>query len=133
MKTPKFDVSNKIDLVSGPVRECATDLSQNPHKHYIFKASNARDFFIQRKEQSAKYTALYILENYPTPAKIANMNVRSFDALRRVSYGRIRQCILQSFGQDFFVFICYLIWESHLSIRFLCTISEKFETPVHNY
>lgn len=33
-------------------------------------------------------TALYILKHYPSPSKIANMNVRSFDTLRRVSYGR---------------------------------------------
>ena len=33
-------------------------------------------------------TALYILANYPSPDKIANMNVRSFDTLRRISRGR---------------------------------------------
>lgn len=33
-------------------------------------------------------TALYILANYPTPSKVANMNARSFDAIRRASYGR---------------------------------------------
>ncbi len=33
-------------------------------------------------------TALYILKHYPSPSKIANMNSRSFDTLRRVSYGR---------------------------------------------
>lgn len=33
-------------------------------------------------------TALYILANYPTPSKVANMNTRSFDAIRRASYGR---------------------------------------------
>lgn len=33
-------------------------------------------------------TALYILKHYPSPSQIANMNARSFDMLRRVSYGR---------------------------------------------
>ena len=53
-------------------------------------------------------TALYILENYPTPAKIANMNVRSFDTLRRVSYGRftmlhftkLKQLAKDTIGED---------------------------------
>lgn len=33
-------------------------------------------------------TALYILENYPTPEKIANMNSKSYDILRRRSRGK---------------------------------------------
>ncbi len=33
-------------------------------------------------------TALYILANYPSPEKIANMNVKSFDILRRKSHGK---------------------------------------------
>lgn len=33
-------------------------------------------------------TALYILANYPSPKAIANMNARSFDALRRKSHGK---------------------------------------------
>jgi len=33
-------------------------------------------------------TALYILANYPSPEKIANMNVRSYDYLRRISRGK---------------------------------------------
>ena len=33
-------------------------------------------------------TALYILANYPSPEKIANMNVKSFDILRRKSRGQ---------------------------------------------
>lgn len=33
-------------------------------------------------------TALYILEHYPSPEKIANMNVKSFDVLRRKSHGK---------------------------------------------
>ena len=33
-------------------------------------------------------TALYILANYPSPEKIANMNVRSYDTLRRISRGK---------------------------------------------
>lgn len=53
-------------------------------------------------------TALYILENYPTPSKIANMNTRSFDALRRVSYGRftmlqftkLKQLARETIGED---------------------------------
>lgn len=33
-------------------------------------------------------TALYILTNYPSPEAISNMNVRSFDILRRKSHGK---------------------------------------------
>jgi transposase len=33
-------------------------------------------------------TALYILAHYPSPEKIANMNVKSFDILRRKSHGK---------------------------------------------
>ena len=32
-------------------------------------------------------TALHILANYPSPEKIANMNVRSYDSLRKISRG----------------------------------------------
>ena len=32
-------------------------------------------------------TALYILANYPTPSKISSINSRSFEAIRRASYG----------------------------------------------
>lgn len=32
-------------------------------------------------------TALYILATYPSPEKIANMNIRSYDSLRRISRG----------------------------------------------
>lgn len=45
-------------------------------------------------------TALYILANYPSPEKIANMNVRSFDALRKISRGH--------FSMDKFVQLKYL-------------------------
>lgn len=53
-------------------------------------------------------TALYILKNYPTPAKIASMNARSFDVLRRVSYGRfsmlhcskLKQLAKDTIGED---------------------------------
>ena len=33
-------------------------------------------------------TALYILSNYPSPEKIANMNSKSYDTLRKLSRGR---------------------------------------------
>jgi transposase len=42
-------------------------------------------------------TALHILANYPSPDKIANMNSRSYDNLRRVSRGK--------FSMDKFVFL----------------------------
>lgn len=35
-------------------------------------------------------TALYILEKYGSPEKIANMNFKSYDMLRRVSYGSFK-------------------------------------------
>ena len=45
-------------------------------------------------------TALYILANYPSPEKIANMNTRSYDSLRRISRGH--------FSMDKFVKLKYL-------------------------
>jgi len=45
-------------------------------------------------------TALFILENYPSPEKIANMNVKSFDILRRKSRGK--------FSMDKFVMLKHL-------------------------
>ena len=34
-------------------------------------------------------TALYILAHYQTPERIANMNARSYEALRKLSRGRL--------------------------------------------
>ena len=45
-------------------------------------------------------SALYILANYPSPDKIANMNVKSFDILRRKSRGK--------FSMDKFVALKHL-------------------------
>ena len=62
-------------------------------------------------------TALYILANYPSPEKIANMNVRSFDVLRKISRGH--------FSMDKFVQLKHLAKNTVGYAMMLCNLNSK--------
>ena len=45
-------------------------------------------FFVDTRKGRFSVTALYILANYQSPERIANMNSRSYESLRKLSRGR---------------------------------------------
>ena len=65
-------------------------------------------------------TALYILSNYSSPEKIANMNSKSYEALRKLSRGRfstvdfakLKQLAKNTIGtsEDYYSYKCRLFW-----------------------
>jgi transposase len=68
------------------------DTQVRQRSHHLVQLTNLMDLIFPEFKpffnHSFTVTALYLVENYATPEKIANMNAKSYEILRRLSHGR---------------------------------------------